>query len=68
MFVVGTFGWLVYDGTATAVSLFKLAPTQTVDFEAATRLFGCLAFLSAGWLQAMVLHSQQRESGELKTA
>jgi hypothetical protein len=55
MLVVGTLGWLVYDGTTTVVALLGYDRSQLRSVEESLRMFACASYLSAGMLQALVV-------------
>lgn len=51
MLVLGTFAWVLFDGTATFSGWMHLDPSRVRPLTEAFRVLGCLAYLSAGLLQ-----------------
>lgn len=49
--VVGTLGWVLFDATGAVSSALHLNPADLKPLEEAFRVWGCVAYLSAGLLQ-----------------
>lgn len=62
MIVVGTLGWLLYDGVVSVMTLLQYDRGQVRSLEEALRLFACGSFLAAGILQRMVVHQSAAPS------
>lgn len=54
MIVLGTFGWVLFDGTATLSVWLNLDPSHVRPLTEAFLVMGCLTNLSAGLLQRSV--------------
>jgi len=55
MIVVGTLGWLVYDGIVSVMTVFDYDRSQVRSLEESLRMFACGSYLAAGILQRMVI-------------
>lgn len=51
MLVVGTIGWVLYDGAATVSGWMHLDPSHVRPLMESFRVWACVAYLSAGLLQ-----------------
>lgn len=54
MLALGTFAWVLFDGTSTFSGWMHLSPEHVRPLTEAFRICGCVAYLSAGLLQRSV--------------